>query len=181
MHYIFERRLNMLDIAIHELKDEEISQERIAEKLLKDHRLFIPKLEMKKEHIEIKKEKLTSDNAPKDFHIDEGKQYEYLKYTVPFSSSEFIDDIFSMSSKTEGLSIHSDKIIYKEYSHDKIEGNSVEENRIRHNARKAMSTVYNRLEEFDADAQEFNQTTLPLAIATRLSNEMGLRSAKAVH
>jgi hypothetical protein len=171
----------MLDIAISKLDEDDVSKTSVAEELLKEHRIKIPQLEMNREDIDVKKEKLTSDNAPEDFHIVEGKEYECLKCTVPFSSSEFIDDIFKTSTKTEGLSIHTDKIIYKEYSHDRIEGNNPERDRIRNNARKAIGIVSEKLDEFAADAEEFNQTTLPRAIATKLANEKGRRKTKAVH
>ena len=170
----------MLDIAISELNEEELDNDHIAEELLKDHRICIPQLEMNKEDIDVKKEKHTDDNAPDNFHIEEGKQYEYLKYKVPFSDSAFIEDIFSTSTKTEGLSIHKDEIIYKEYSHEKIEDNDAEYNRIKNNARKAIASVSEKLDEFAADAVEFNQTTLPRAIATKLANEKSLREMKEV-
>jgi hypothetical protein len=171
----------MLDIAINELKEEELSQTNVAEELWKSHRIIIPQLEMSREDIDFGKEKLTSDNAPEDFHIAEGREYEYMKCTVPFSEDEFIDDIFKTSTKTEGLSIHKDKIIYKEYSHDKIKDSNSERERIRNNARKAIGIVSERLDEFAADAQEFNQTTLPRTIATRLANEKAMRIMKAAH
>jgi hypothetical protein len=177
MHYIFDRRLNMLDIALHDLPEDDLSKEHIAEELWKDHRIEIPELEWSKEKISFKKEKLTDDNVPDHFHIKEGEEYEYMEYSVPFSGSEFIEDIFKTADKTEGLSIHKDKVIYREYSHDKIEDNEAETGRIRFNARKAIGTVAERLDEFAADAAEFNQTVLPSAIASRLANEKGLRLA----
>lgn len=171
----------MLDIALHELSEKELGRENIAEELWKDHRIEIPQLEWSREKISFKKEKLTNDNAPEDFHIEEGKEYEYLEYTVPFSSSEFIDDIFKTTDKEEGISIHNDKVIYREYSHDKIEDNTEETQRIRFNAKKAIASVASRLDEFAADAAEFNQTVLPSSVATRLANEKGMRSEKELH
>jgi hypothetical protein len=181
MHYIFDRRLTMLDIALHDLKEEDLSRQHIAEELWKDHRIEIPELEWSKEKISFKKEKLNDDNAPEDFHIVEGKEYEYLEYSVPFSGSEFIDDIFKTADKTEGISIHKDKVIYREYSHDKIEDNQAETDRIRFNAKKALGIVAERLDEFAADAAEFNQTVLPSAIASKLANEKGMRVENSIH
>jgi hypothetical protein len=171
----------MLDIALHELKEDELSKQKIAEELWKDHRIEIPELDWDKEKISFHKEELTDDNAPEDFHIKEGEEYEYLEYTVPFSNSEFIDDIFKTADKTEGLSIHKDKAIYREYSHDKIEDDPGETDRIKFNAKKAIGTVAERLDEFAADAAEFNQTVLPSAIASRLANEKGMRIGKHIH
>jgi hypothetical protein len=178
MHYIFDRRLNMLDIALHDLKESDLSKEHIAEELWKDHRMEIPELEWSKEKISFKKVELSDDNAPEDFHIKEGEEYEYLEYSVPFSDSEFIEDIFKTADKTEGLSIHKDKVIYREYSHSKIEDDPAETDRIKFNAKKAIGTVAERLDEFAADAAEFNQTVLPSAIASKLANEKGFRMEK---
>lgn len=171
MHYLFERRLNMLDIAINDLSDEALKKEATATELLKDYHIEIPELQTEKVKYEIKKEKLTTDNAPEAFHNQHGHEYDFLSCTFPFSSTEFIDDILKMTSKDEGLTIKPKEIVYKEFSHHKIETHNAEYERIKANAHKAIAPVSMLLDEFAADAVEFNQLQLPAAISEKLSAE----------
>lgn len=171
MHYLFARRLNMLDIAINELSDEALEKETTAAELLKDYRIEIPELQLDKAKCEIKKEKLTADNAPEAFHTRHGHEYDFLSCTFPFSSPEFIDDILKITSKEEGLTLKPKEIVYKEFSHHKIETNNAEYERIQANAHKAIAPVSMLLDEFAADAVEFNQLQLPAAISEKLSAE----------
>lgn len=178
MHYLFERRLNMVDVALNSLTEEEILEEDREQKLLEEHRIAIPQLEWEKASYDIKKTRLTSDNAPPDFHIHHGHEYTYLECSIPFSDPGFIEDIFTLSSKAEGLSIKPDSLVYREYSHDPIEKGNAEYERIKANVHKAAAAVEMRLDEFAADAVEFNQVFLPAAVQQKLAAEKVRRLAR---
>lgn len=178
MHYLFQRRLNMVDVALNKMKDEQVQDADVAQQLLQDHKIEIPALEWEKAKYEVKKERLTSENAPPEFTIRHGHEYDYLICTIPFSDDEFISDIFKLTAVPEGLTIKPNEIEYKEYSHDAIDENGVEYQRIKHNSRKVAQTVELQLDEFAADAVEFNQVFLPAAVTEKLAAE---RKRRVVH
>jgi hypothetical protein len=126
----------------------------------------------------VKKERLTLDSAPADFHISHGHEYSCLVCTVPFTETETIADIFKLTAPTEGLSITSKEIEYKEFSHDEVEENGAEFERIKSNARKAAQSVELQLDEFAADAVEFNQVQLPAGIGEKIAQEKSRRIAR---
>ncbi|MDB5252507.1 MAG: hypothetical protein JWP27_1676 [Flaviaesturariibacter sp.] len=177
MHYLFERRLNMLDVELNALKDDDLQKEDLFDRLVDDYRIAIPELNWDKAKYEVKKERLTLDNAPAEFHVRHGEDYHYVVCTVPFSETDYITDIFKMAAPSEGLSIKPKEIEYREYSHDKIEENDAEYERIKTNARKAAQTVDQQLDEFAADAVEFNQVQLPAAVGEKIAQEKSRRIA----
>lgn len=180
MHYLFARRLNMLDIAIHSLSDEELLSEEKQQKLAKEYCIEIPELNRDKAKAEIKKEKLTSENAPENFHVHEGQEYQYFSYKIPFSSSEYISDILKLQNKHEGLSVSEKELEYREYSHSHIEEDGSENTRLRRDAEKAIEGIELCLDEFAANAVEFNQMILPKAIVEKCEAERMIR-IKAKH
>lgn len=178
MHYLFQRRLNMVDVALNEMKDEEVNDENTAQKLLEENRIVIPDLEWNKAKYEVKKERLTSENAPPEFTVRHGHDYYYMICQIPFSDDNFISDIFKLTAVPEGLSIKPKEIEYREYSHDEIPEKGPEYHRIVANSRKAAEVVEMQLDEFAADAVEFNQVFLPVGIAQKLAAE---RTRRALH
>ncbi|MCW3072986.1 MAG: hypothetical protein JWP69_55 [Flaviaesturariibacter sp.] len=171
MHYIFERRLNMLDVAINDLKEKDIADAELPMRLAEEHRMEIPELDLAKAEYKVKKERLTSDTAPKDFHIRHGEEYSYMTATFPFTDDAYIRDILTLQKLDEGLTITPKEVIYKEYSHSPFEEGSEEYLRIKANARKAVHTVELSLDEVAAEAAEFNQVYLPAAIKEKLAYE----------
>ena len=175
MHYIFQRRLNMLDVHINDLKDEELADAGIEKKHFEDHKIEIPEVSYDKAKYDVKKERLTSDTAPADFGIHHGKEYNYMKVTFPFSDDTFVTDLLTLQNADEGLTLAGKEVVYTEYSHDPIEKDSPEFQRIKDNAHRAMTTVELTLDEAAANAAEFNQVYLPAAIDQKLAAERARR------
>jgi len=55
MHYIFDRGLNMLDIALNDLSGRDLYEEGVEQKLIEDHKIEILNLDMGKLSHEVKK------------------------------------------------------------------------------------------------------------------------------
>jgi hypothetical protein len=179
MHYIFQRRLNMLDVVINDLKDEELGDPGLEKKLQEEHRIEIPEVVYDKVKYDVKKERLTSETAPAGFHIRHGQEYNYMTATFSFSDDQFITDLLTLQNSDEGLLLAGKEVVYTEYSHDPIAKDSPEFERIKDNAKRAMATVELCLDEAAADAAEFNQVYLPAAIDQKLAAERARRLVAA--
>lgn len=175
MHYLFERRLNMLEIAVHELSDEALADFGQPDTLLKDYSIYIPELNAEKVKEGFHKKDILPDEGPEGFRIRHKEKAYYYTYEVPFTHSEFLTDILPMRSCEEGLSISADHLRYTEYSHTPIDGDAHEKQRLRANAEKAIADVTLVLDEWAANAVEFNQLVLPVAIQEKIQAERLLR------
>ncbi|GAB4091452.1 hypothetical protein [Flaviaesturariibacter terrae] len=175
MHYLFERRLNMLEIAIHELSDEALADPGQPATLLQDYRLEIPTLLTDKAKEGTHKKDVLPDEGPEGYKLRHKEKAYYYTYEAPFSSEEFLTDILPMRSCEEGLSVSTEKVRYTEYSHTPIEGNTRELVRMRVNAEKSMADIELLLDEWAANCVEFNQLLLPVAIQEKIQAERLLR------
>ncbi|GAA4323458.1 hypothetical protein [Flaviaesturariibacter amylovorans] len=175
MHYLFERRLNMLEVALHGLSDAALADPGLPENLQRDYAIHIPELDTHKVKEEHSKKELVPNETPEGFHLRKKGTFYVFTYTVPYTSKEFITDILPMRSCDEGLSIGADNVVYREWDHEPIEGNTRELLRLRANAEKALADVQLTLDEYAANALEFNQLVLPVAIIEKIQAERLLR------
>lgn len=175
MHYIFERRLNMLEIAVHQCSDEQLADFGLPETLLKDHLLYIPELLTDKAKEGTHKKDVLPDEGPEGFRLRHKEKAYYYTYEVPFSSEDFLTDLLPMRTCDEGLSVTPAQVRYTEYSHTPIEGQTRELVRMRVNAEKAIADIGLVLDEWAANAVEFNQLVLPVAIQEKIQAERLLR------
>ncbi|TCZ74085.1 hypothetical protein [Flaviaesturariibacter aridisoli] len=175
MHYLFERRLNMLEIAVHQLTDEALADFSLPETLLKEHLIYIPELLTDKAKEDTHKKDVLPDEGPEGYKLRHKEKTFYYTYKVPFSSEEFLTDILPMRSCDEGLTVTPAHVQYTEYSHTPIEGNTRELVRMRVNAEKTIADIALILDEWAANAVEFNQLVLPVAIQEKIQAERLLR------
>jgi hypothetical protein len=171
MHYLYERRLNMLEIAIHELSDEQLADYGQPDMLLRGHVLEIPDLEHDHMKEEFHEKDLLPGEGPEEFRLrKKSKAYNYVA-KMPFTSSELITDLLPIRSCMEGLSIAPDGLTYVEWSHEPLGENGPDKQRLRANAEKAFADVQLTLDEFAANSAEFNQLLLPVAIQEKIQAE----------
>ncbi|RYY90656.1 MAG: hypothetical protein EOO15_01670 [Chitinophagaceae bacterium] len=175
MHYLFERRLNMLEIAIHELSDEALADYGQQQTLLKDYSVYIPEVNLDKVKEGFHKKDVLPDEGPDGFKLRHKERAYYYTYQVPFTANEFLTDILPMRVCDEGLSVTPEHLLYTEYSHTPIEGDGHEKQRLRANAEKAIADITLVLDEWAANAVEFNQLVLPVAIQEKIQAERLLR------
>ncbi|RYY97412.1 MAG: hypothetical protein EOO11_10975 [Chitinophagaceae bacterium] len=175
MHYLFERRLNMLEVALHELTDEALADPGLPERLQRDHAIQIPELDTDKVKEDHSKKELLPNETPEGFKLRKKGTYYVFTYTVPYTFKDFVTDILPMRSCDEGLSIGADNVVYREWDHEPIEGNTRELLRLRANAEKAVADVQLSLDEYAANAVEFNQLLLPVAIMEKIQAERLMR------
>jgi hypothetical protein len=175
MHYLYERRLNMLEIAIHELSDEQLADFGLPETLLRDHTIDIPDLEQDKMKEDFHEKDLLPGEGPEEFRLRKKTKAYYYTAKAPFSSKEFIADLLPMRTCMEGLSIAADGVSYTEWSHEPLGKDGPDKQRLRANAEKSFADVKLTLDEFAANAAEFNQLVLPVAIQEKIQAERLLR------
>ena len=175
MHYLFERRLNMLEIAVHQCSDEALADFGLPETLLKEHLIYIPELLTDKAREDTHQKDVLPDEGPEGYKLRHKEKTFYYTYKVPFSSGEFLSDILPMRVCDEGLSVTPTHVLYTEYSHTPIDDSTRELLRVRANAQKAISDIVLILDEWAANAVEFNQLLLPVAIQEKIQAERLLR------
>lgn len=175
MHYLFERRLNMLEIAVHELSDEALADFGQPQTLLQDYSIYIPEVNFEKVKESTHKKDILPDEGPEGFKVRHKEKAYLYTYQLPFTGSDFLTDILPMRVCEEGLSITPEHLLYTEYSHAPIDGDSHEKQRLRANAEKAIADVTLVLDEWAANAVEFNQLVLPVAIQEKIQGERLLR------
>jgi hypothetical protein len=173
MHYIFDRRLNMLDIALDQLSDKDLYDENIKNKLIKEHTIEIPDLVFNKLSHEVKTVKVTYDNAPKDFKFTLNEEYDYILFKIPFIKEEFVGDLFKTGEKDQGCYIKGDTLYYKEWSIEKLKDNAPMIAEIQKKAIDASNQVQEKIDGFQRDARKFNEEILPKEVAERLDREKG--------
>jgi hypothetical protein len=171
MHYLYERRLNMLEIAIHALSDEQLADYSLPETLLRDHTIDIPDLEQDKMKEDFHEKELLPGEGPEEFRLRKKTKAYYYTAKTPYSSKEFIQDLLPMRSCMEGLSIAADGLTYTEWSHEPLGKDGPDKQRLRANAEKSFADVKLTLDEFAANAAEFNQLVLPVAIQEKIQAE----------
>lgn len=177
MHYIFDRRLNMLDIAINDLSESDLYDEEIKDKLIKEHTIEIPDLQYNKLSNEIKSVKITYDNAPKDFKYTPNEEYDYILFKIPFTKEEFVSDLFKTGEKDQGCYIKGDTLFYKEFSVEKIKDNQPLIEEIRKKATEASNSVQEKIDEYQRQAKKFNEEILPVEVTKRLEKQKDKKKA----
>jgi hypothetical protein len=178
MHYLFERRLNMLEIAIHGCSDEELAGFSLPETLLREYSILIPELLHDKAKESTHKKEVLATEGPEGFHLRHKEKAYYYTRKIPFSSTGYLVDILPMRVCEEGLSITPEAVTYIEYSHTEMEGNTRAIVALRAHAEKAIDDVALMLDEYAANAVEFNQLVLPVSIVEKIQAERLLRFEK---
>lgn len=178
MHYIFDRRLNMVDVALNDLSDKDLYEEDSKQKLIDEHKIEIPDLNIKKLSHEIKTVKLNYDNAPKGFTYTPNEEYDYILFKIPFTKEEFVSDLFKTGEKEQGCYIKGDALYYKEYSAEKLKDNTVAIEEIQKKAFSASNDVQEKIDGYQREAKKFNDEILPVEVSQRLDKEKLKRHTK---
>ncbi|RYZ21786.1 MAG: hypothetical protein EOO16_11675 [Chitinophagaceae bacterium] len=171
MHYLYQRRLNMLEIAIHELSDEQLADAGLQEQLLKDYSVTVPDIDREKLKEDYHEKELAPGEGPEDFRLRKKTKAYYYTAKAGFLNDEFVEDLLPMRVCMEGLSIAKDGLTYTEWSHEPLGKDVPDKQRLRANAEKSFSDVQLTLDEFAANSAEFNQLTLPIAIQEKIQAE----------
>jgi|GEM_PF-5763178 len=180
MHYLFERRLNMLEIEVHDLKDDALADFGLQARLQNDYSIDIPVLNTDGAKEEIDDKEVLPEEGPEGFRLREKTKVYYYRCRAPFSSKAFISDLLPMVTKEEGLSISEEAATYTEFSHVPLEKDTRERLALWARAQKAFADVSLTLDEFAANAVEFNQLILPAAVLEKIQAERLLRFERQV-